>query len=178
MAQPTTTHSVAVMPEGGFVNNAPLDLTQFQKALTVANRHFTRLRKKYPHLRAYLVLSVLGEQTKIDSSLEQMIGEFPDVLAVGTSKIRMLDFLKTPQPEKPTQAQKQQRHDQFEKLAEALEFEGKTQIEIRFHHLDYDLIWKLQSDDLVDRKLTPQTKASINIVLGTLSDFESCGLEP
>jgi len=36
-------------------------------------------------------------------------------------------------------------------------------------NLEYDLIWKLQTDELVDRELTPQTKASIRIVLGTVS---------
>jgi hypothetical protein len=34
------------------------------------------------------------------------------------------------------------------------------------------LVWKLQADELVDRNLTPQTKASIRIVLGTLAHFE------
>ena len=38
--------------------------------------------------------------------------------------------------------------------------------------LKFDLVWKLQVDDLVDRDLTPQTKASICIVLGTLAQFE------
>jgi hypothetical protein len=44
-------------------------------------------------------------------------------------------------------------------------------VEIRFNDLTYDLVWKLQKDDLVDRDLTPQTKASICIVLGTLAQF-------
>ncbi|NLX23330.1 MAG: hypothetical protein GXY55_16890 [Phycisphaerae bacterium] len=35
--------------------------------------------------------------------------------------------------------------------------------------MDYELIWKLQTDELVDRNLTPQTKASIRIVLGTVA---------
>lgn len=53
----------------------------------------------------------------------------------------------------------------------ALKFDGSVQVELRFHDLDYDLIWKLQSDDLVDRELTLRTRASIRIVLGTVSRF-------
>lgn len=37
--------------------------------------------------------------------------------------------------------------------------------------LDYALIAHLQADDLVDRELTPQTRASIRIVLGALAAF-------
>ena len=42
-----------------------------------------------------------------------------------------------------------------------------------FQSLDYELIWKLQIDELVDVCRTPQTKASIKIVLGTLWGFGS-----
>lgn len=35
----------------------------------------------------------------------------------------------------------------------------------------YEPISKLQSDELVDRELIPQTRASIRIVLGTLANF-------
>lgn len=37
--------------------------------------------------------------------------------------------------------------------------------------LEYALIAHLQADDLVDRELTPQTRASIRIVLGSLAAF-------
>jgi hypothetical protein len=62
--------------------------------------------------------------------------------------------------------------EQLDQLAHQLNYDEKCQVEIRFNDLKYDLIWKLQADDLVDRNLTPQTKASIRIVLGTLAQFE------
>jgi hypothetical protein len=46
-----------------------------------------------------------------------------------------------------------------------------VRVELRFDHLDYALIARLQADELVDRELTPQTRASIRIVLGTLAAF-------
>lgn len=63
--------------------------------------------------------------------------------------------------------------EQLEQLGTRLRFVGHSQVELRFHELNYDLIWKLQTDDLVDRRLTPQTKTSIRIVLGTLEHFSS-----
>lgn len=83
----------------------------------------------------------------------------------------MRKFLSTTLPEEPTPKQKEEWEKRFDEFAETLEFDGVTEVEIRFSNLDYDLIWKLQADELVDRKLTPQTKASIRIVIGTLSGF-------
>ena len=60
---------------------------------------------------------------------------------------------------------------QLDQLAARLKYDAQCQIEIRFNDLNYDLAWKLQTDDLVDRDQTPQRKASIRIVLGTLSRF-------
>jgi len=58
-------------------------------------------------------------------------------------------------------------------LVHKLKYDEKCQIEIRFLDLKYDLVWKLQADDLIDRNLTPQTKASIRIVLGTLAQLKT-----
>lgn len=65
--------------------------------------------------------------------------------------------------------------DELKRLANTMSQDikilGDIQVELRFHTLNYELIWKLQSDELVDRVLTPQTRASIRIVLGTISHF-------
>lgn len=107
-----------------------------------------------------------------------MIDEFPTLMVAGKAKVQMLSFLKQPKPEKPTEAQKAQWNVRFQELANDLEFDGESQVEVRFHHLDFELIGKLQTDDLADRDLTPQTKASIRIVLGTISRFEGCDHQP
>jgi hypothetical protein len=97
-------------------------------------------------------------------------------------RLKHLEELKSLESPKSTTKKSLEREiskvrDEVNLLIEKLEFDGKPQVEIRFHHLDYKLIWKLQSDDLVDRKRTPQTKASIRIVLGTIADFERISLE-
>ena len=148
-----------------------LNYEQFQLAVAGAIRHFSLIRKKYPDLKAALVLSWLGEQTKIDSSPKDILREFPALVVDDKAKARMLRFLNEPLPEKPSEAQKKQWSERLRDLAEDLKFDGNVQVDLRFHNLNYDLIWKLQSDDLVDRDLTPQTKASIRIVLGTIHSF-------
>ena len=59
----------------------------------------------------------------------------------------------------------------FQQYAEESTYLGEAQFELRFHHLDYDLIGQLQQDDSVNQQLKLQTKASIRIVLGTLGEL-------
>lgn len=61
--------------------------------------------------------------------------------------------------------------------SEQLEVTDDTFIELRFKRLEYDLIYSLQSDPLVSQKYTPQTKASIRIVLGTLKEFNDSNIQ-
>ena len=116
-----------------------LNFDQLQVAVAAAKRQFELIRKKYPNLKAYLVMSLPSGQTGIDSSPTQILSEFPAMVIEDGS----------PGPK----------------------YDEKTQVEIRFNDLKFDLVWKLQVDDLIDRNLTPQTKASIQIVLGTLAQF-------
>ena len=63
--------------------------------------------------------------------------------------------------------------EKLDQLLSQLKYDEKCQVELRFNDLNYDLVWKLQTDDLIDRNLTPQTKASIRIVLGTLTQLKT-----
>ena len=159
------------------MNHPRLDLSQFQKALVAANRHFAEIRKKYPNLRAYLVLSLRGGQTKLDSELADSIREFPSLLMDNTAKTKTLELIKKLKPKESTKPEQIQLKAEIKNLAKDLEFDGSVQVELRFHDLDYYLIWKLQSDDLGGCELTPQTKASIRIVLGTIFNYEKSVLE-
>jgi hypothetical protein len=87
------------------------------------------------------------------------------------AKALILDFLKTPEPKDASAAEKERLKDQFANLADELGYDGNCQVEVRFDAFEYELLWQLQSDELVDRALTPQTRASIRIVLGTISQF-------
>ena len=148
-----------------------LNLDQLQVAVAAAKRQFDLIRKKYPDLKAYLVLSLPGGQTGIDSSPTQILGEFPAMVVDDSTKTGALNIL-SQQSETNTGTEMERRmKEQLDQLASQLKYDAKCQVEIRFNDLKYDLVWKLQVDDLIDRNLTPQTKASIRIVLGTLAQF-------
>ena len=152
-----------------------LDLEQLKAAVAAANRRFDLIRKKYPELKAYLVLSLPGGQTEIGSSPAQILKEFPAIVVDDSNKTAALDLqssLELLEWKDKNSPEIQKLKKQLDQIASRLKFDEKCQVEIRFHDLKYDLVWKLQADDLIDHSLTPQTKASIRIVLGTISQFE------
>jgi hypothetical protein len=59
----------------------------------------------------------------------------------------------------------------FPTMISESEFKEDTFIEIRFEKPILDLIFKMQKDPLVSQVHTPQTRASIRIVLGTLREL-------
>ena len=238
-----------------------LNFDQLQVAVAAAKRQFDRLRKKYPELKAYLVLSLPGRQIGIESSPAEILRAFPEMVtgtAAKHSALKILEqqnhleeSLKNPsspgfdaelkakikrasklqdefraefgaklkslsrhlnqpvfrtkeylkgltdpelqvlagrqlvakladleqaeQDAKNLEDQKRKEladvGKQFDQMASRLQYDESCQVELRFSDLKYELVWKLQMDDLVDRNLTPQTKASILIVLGTIAQF-------
>jgi hypothetical protein len=148
-----------------------LNYDQLQTGVAAANRHFALIRKKYPELKMYLVLSLPSGQAKIGSSPKEILKEFPALVLNDAAKALILDFLKKKESKDASDADKKRLKDQFENLADELGYDGNCQVEVRFDAFEYELLWQLQSDELVDRALTPQTRASIRIVLGTISQF-------
>jgi hypothetical protein len=161
-----------------------LNLDQLQVAVAAAKRQFDLIGKKYPELKAklphgkpisILMFSLPGGQTGIDSSPADILREFPAMVvdnSTKTSALNLLSRLNVSKSEAATVPERERLRQQLDQLIPQLNYDGDCQIEIRFSALKYDLIWKLQADDLVDRNLTPQIKASIRIVLGTLAHFE------
>jgi len=144
---------------------------QFHAAIKAAQKRFSLIREKYPDLKAYLVLSLAGGQTGLGSAAKEMLKDCPALLVNDNAKDRLVAFLKIPEPKDASEAEKTRLKEQYQQLAEQLSFDGSHQVEIRFSTLSYELVWLLQTDELVDRNLTPQTRASIRIVLGTLAAF-------
>jgi len=161
-----------------------LKLDQLRVAVAAAKRHFDLIRKKHPDLDAklwngdpvsFLVLSLPGGQTGINSSPTQILREFPAMVVdddAKTSALVLLSRIEKSELQAATGPETERVREQLDRLASRLKYDEKCQVEIRFNDLKFDLVWKLQVDDLVDRDLTPQTKASICIVLGTLAQFE------
>lgn len=106
----------------------------------------------------------------------QILGEFPCMIAsddVKTaalglqSKIKALEWRGTTGPEI------EQLRKELERISWQFNYDKTCQVELRFQELKFNLIWDLQLDELVDRQLTPQTKAFVRIVLGTLASLAS-----
>jgi hypothetical protein len=153
------------------VNHEPITLAIFNRSIAAASRHFSRLQEKYPEMLAYLVISSQGRQVEISQPLKQMILNHPNLMAVGDARNRMQGFLKNTPDKEPTETEKKKQATRFQQLAEELEYDPTQQFELRFHRPDYVLIAKLQSDSLTDQALTPKSKTSIRIVLGTVRHF-------
>ena len=125
-------------------------------------------------MSAYLVLSMPGGQTEIDSSPKQILKKLPDMVvddSVKANALTLMSHLEVFEFQGAKGLEEERLTEQLNQLLPRLKYERHCQIEIRFVDLNYDLIWKLQQDDLVDRSLTPRTKASIRIILGTISRF-------
>ncbi len=158
-------------------------IPKFQHALAAGDLRFARIKDRYPRLKGYLVLSSPNGQTETDNGLPKMIGEFPELFLDSVVKTQMRDLVRDLRlaEKQKEEAEIEQRpklqerietqHERIRDISCNLIVDGSCHIEIRFRHLDYDLIWKLQTDEGVDRELTPQSRASIRIVLGTISKF-------
>ena len=131
-------------------------------------------------LKAYLIMAVPGEQVWINAYPKDILTEIPAMLIDSNIKTKTLALLARSKRLKlldKADPGSEQLVKEVNQLALQLQYDKTCQIEIRFKDLNYGLIWKLQVDDLIDRDLTPQGKASIRIILGTLGRFNS-GKEP
>lgn len=148
-----------------------VDWRGFCRAREKSFERMSLLESRYPELRAWLVISSPTGQANLDDSIEKMAGDFPALLVDGDAKDKFIRVLREGPPSGSSYEVVKEWRDRVMERASELEFDGTLQVEIRFHDLRYDLVARLQADPLVDRERTPQTGASIRIVLGTLASF-------
>ena len=160
-----------------------LNLEQLQGAVAAAKQQLSLILKKYPNLIPkkvhipqipYLVIALPGEQIWIDCSPRDILNKIPAMVIDSSAKTKglaLLTRIKILERQAKADADVKQLMNEFEQLVAQLQYDGKYQVEIRFKYLAYEQIWELQVDDLIDRNLTPQGKANIRIVLGTLARF-------
>ena len=94
-----------------------------------------------------------------------------DTPALGEAKelVRALERLKSnPSSGQDPGKDRMQLERQLTALEHAIGFRDAVQVELRFEALKCEQIFALQQHRLIDRERTPQTRASIRIVLGTL----------
>ena len=140
-------------------------------AVAASQGILAKLQSEYPDLRAYLVLAHHGQQNELTSNPIAILEACDEMVvddAVKMDALRLLAEVKRLESANANQKAVQDISRKLTACEKGLRFLPEVQIEIRFHTLRYALVWALQSNHLVDRQLTPQTKASIRIVLGTL----------
>lgn len=124
------------------------------------------LGKDYPVLKPYLVLTRKGRFVKADEPLENMLSEAPELFVDDAAKAEILAVLRG-------KMSKEQQEQKIRDLAGGLSLWPELLFEIRFGHLDYAEIQRMQMDPRVDAGQTPRSRASIRIVLGSLAEFAS-----
>ncbi|MEI7636801.1 MAG: hypothetical protein WCJ37_05805 [Syntrophus sp. (in: bacteria)] len=154
------------------------------KATDKANNIFKSIMDNYSGLKGYLVFSSPHGQCELTSDPLQILIEFPTMISESEFKDKGIELLETFQKLEAElkNASKGNMKAEIEKnlkktsnllapILEKIEVKEDTFIEVRFSRPILDLIFKMQKDPLVSQVHTPQTQASIRIVLGTLREL-------
>jgi hypothetical protein len=144
---------------------------QLKTTVDAAAAHFSLIRKKYPKLDAYVVFCIPGAQTSIHSSPGEIMKELSAMVVDSAAKTEAKALLKNLKDKDISEDDKKKLTKEFNALSKDFLYHTTPFVELRFGNLDYDLIEQLRTDELTNRELTPQTKASIRIVLGTVASF-------
>jgi hypothetical protein len=153
--------------------------TELERVVSGSQARFNELKARYPRLDAWLVFALREHQVELPSDLPKILTTFPGVFEANVHR-QAAKFLgnRIAEADKNwadlTQVERRVRHDLMAKLAplEAkLTVNSDVLVELRFETLEYALIAALRQDSLVDRDRTPQTAASIRIVLGTAREL-------
>ena len=156
-----------------------MNLSGLETAVVKSTSLFKKLKEKYKTLSGYLVFSSPDGQCELTTNLADILNSFPQMITDGKQKDKGLQLLqrinvieaenkKNSGNPKSTEKLRQQ----LDEIVNNLEVDEDTFVEIRFKGTDYDMISELQKDELVSQEHTPQTKASIRIVLGTIKNLQ------
>jgi len=145
---------------------------------------FKKIKGKYPDLEGYLVYSSPRGQCNLTTDLFEILKTFPAMIVASSQKektVALVQSIVSLEKEKKdnvnakeTVVEKiRQLKNDLSQMIDDLALRDDTFVEIRFDEkkVNLPLIYELQKDELVSRVNTPQTKASIRIVLGTMRDL-------
>jgi hypothetical protein len=152
-----------------------------------ANNLFNRISSEYADMEGmegYLVLSSLYGQCWLTDDPLTILIDFPAMIFDSEYKGKGIELLRSMQDIESQlryASRGKMKKEIQEKIKKAslnlnanlnkMEFKEDTFIEIRFKRPILDLVFKLKKDPLVSQVHTPQSQASIRIVLGTLEEL-------
>jgi hypothetical protein len=150
-----------------------------------AKEAFNNIKEKYPKLAGYPVYSSPHGQCNLTTDMFEILKAFPAMIADSGQKERAVTLVqsivsmekekKENITAKETVADKiKQIKSDLTRMFDELELRDDTFVEIHFDEkkVNLPLIFELQKDELVSCEHTPQSKASVRIVIGTLRDFK------
>lgn len=163
-----------------------MDAEKLKIVMKEANAAFEKIKDKYNELHGYLVFSSAHGQCNLTYDVNEILKVFPNMIVDSQQKekavelaqyITLLEMDKRKSGEiKGNQSQKiEKAQSQLSQIANKLDIKEDTYIEVRFNKANLDLIYKLQKDELISQIHTPQSKASIRIVLGTIGEMYEDG---
>lgn len=160
-----------------------MTITDLKIAIDKSNIIFKKIKIKYSELSGYLVFSSSYGQCELTSDLATILNCFPQMIMEGKQKgkaLQLMQKINEIESENKKNSGKLKSIDnykiQLNELNKEMEVDENIFMEIRFKNGDLDLIYQLQSDDLISQEQTPQTKASIRIVLGSTGKIFSMSI--
>ncbi len=144
--------------------------TAFLEALAETESRLAVIRGRYRSLGSHAVLARGGIQIEPGADFLKLIKDGPRLFPDNPAKSEILGLLRG-KAGKSSRGEKQKSAARIGELIPFLRIDGRFHVELRFHHLDYEAIWKLKADPLVDQKLTSPSRASIRVVLMPLAGF-------
>ena len=149
-----------------------MDLDQLIMVIEHAKQIMSTISADYGKKKDYLVFSSPYGQCELTSDLKKILSDFPEMIVDTPSKERALEFIKTVKKSEGKEKDIPLVQANYETTSLGkLEFRNDTFVEIRFEDRNLESIFEMQKDPLVSQRHTPQTRASIRIVLGTLEEL-------
>lgn len=136
-----------------------MNIEKLKTAVKNSKTVFKKIKEKHSTLSGYLVFSSPNGQCELTDDMEKILSEFPDMVHDSNVKNEAISLINKKAITEQMLTKKE------------LDIKEDTFIEIRFAQPNLDLIFEMQKDPLVSQKHTPQTQASIRIVLGTLGEL-------
>jgi hypothetical protein len=156
-----------------------MNLSGLQTAVEKSTSLFKKLKDRYKSLFGYLVFSSPRGQCELTNNIADILNYFPRMIIDCKQKdkgLQLLQKINDIEVENKKSGSKskstEQLRQQLDEIVKSLEVHEATFVEIRFKGIDYNMLTELQKDELVSQEHTPQTKASIRIVLGTIKDLQ------
>ena len=162
-----------------------MKIVELKNVTDKSNAILKTIKAKYDELSGYLVYSSPYGECNLTDDINEILKLFPNMIVDSQQKERAFELtqilVSLEMDKKKTGEIKANEAKNIEKaksdlahIVNNLQLKEDTFIEIRFdlkNKFNLDSVFHLQKDELVSQKHTPQTKASIRIVLGTIGEI-------